>query len=342
MKNLVKIIKRFPQAKILIVGDLILDEYIWGDVERISPEAPVPVMRAQKRSYTLGGAANVANNIRSLGAAVSVCGIAGRDKNAQILLRELRARGIQSQGVLRVNKRLTTLKTRLIASHQQVVRLDWEQTQPLSAGINERLYDFVNKNIGKFNALVIEDYGKGVINQKLAARVIALAKEKKLLVTVDPKEEHFQYYAQTTAITPNRKEVESALRCLKMQDKNNSFKVNSDRLQDEKDLNRAGKKLLNYLGLEALLITIGEQGMRLFEKNAITHIPTRTQQVFDVSGAGDTVIAAFTLSLACGASRLEAAHIANLCAGIVVSKIGTASASSAELIERIKTLQTNN
>lgn len=340
MINLKKIIRRFPRAKILVLGDLILDEYIWGNVHRISPEAPVPVVWADKRSYALGGAANVANNIKSLGAGVSLCGVAGKDKNAEILLSELKRQGIRREGVLLVNKRHTTVKTRIIAGHQQVVRLDWEQTESLTDRINIKLYDYIRSNIGKFDAIIIEDYGKGVINRWLAKRVIESARQGRIIITVDPKEEHFQYYAGTTCITPNRKEAESAVRNLKMQDNTNTFKVNTDRLLSDRDLNLAGRELLKYLKLNALLITLGEEGMRLFEGSRITHIPTQAQEVFDVSGAGDTVIAAFTLSLACGATRLEAAHIANFAAGIVVSKIGTATASRQELLKWIKARDT--
>ncbi|MBC8359564.1 MAG: D-glycero-beta-D-manno-heptose-7-phosphate kinase [Candidatus Aminicenantes bacterium] len=335
MKDLKKIIKNFSQARIMVLGDLILDEYIWGDVQRISPEAPVPVVSAKRRSYVLGGAANAANNIKSLGADVCLCGVVGRDKNTEILLSQLKKQGIGREGVLAVNKRHTTVKTRIIASHQQVVRLDWEHTDLLTKSINAKLYDFIDQNISKFQAIVIEDYGKGVINHGLIKRVIGLARTKSRIITVDPKEEHFQYYCGTTSITPNRKEAESAVRNLKIQDTTNTFKINTDNLMTDKVLRRAGKELLRYLKLDSLLITLGEEGMYLFEDSQITHIPTQAQEVFDVSGAGDTVIAAFTLSMACGASKLEAAHIANFAAGIVVSKIGTATVSSGELTKRL-------
>ena len=335
MRDLQKIVNRFPRARILVLGDLILDEYIWGDVQRISPEAPVPVVWARRRSYTLGGAANVANNIKCLGAYVNVCGVVGKDKNKDFLLLELRRQGIPREGILSVNRRHTTVKTRIIAGHQQVTRLDWEHTGPLSQGTNARLYEFVKKNINKFQAVIIEDYGKGVINPWLTKMVIDLAKQKNRIVTVDPKQEHFPYYAGTTCITPNRKEAESAVRNLKIQDTTNTFRVNTDRLITDRDLKRAGKELLRYLKLDSLLITLGEEGMYLFERRQITHIPTQAQEVFDVSGAGDTVVANFALSLACGASKLEAARIANFAAGIVVSKIGTATVSRKELLEKI-------
>jgi rfaE bifunctional protein kinase chain/domain len=336
MKNLTAIINKFPKVKILVLGDLILDEYIWGDVRRISPEAPVPVVWANKRSYVLGGAANVANNIKALGADVCVCGVAGRDKNSEILIAQLKSKGIPKEGMLLVENRHTTVKTRIIAGHQQVARVDWEHTDSLRQSTNAKLYEFIEANISKFQAIIIEDYGKGVINPWLTKRVIDLARKKNRIITVDPKEEHFQYYAGTTSITPNRKETESAVRNLKIQDTTNSFKINTDRLMTDKDLDRAGRELSRYLKLDSLLITLGEAGMRLFEGKQIFHIPTQAQEVFDVSGAGDTVIAAYTLSLACGATKLAAAHIANFAAGIVVSKIGTATASRRELLDRIR------
>ncbi|MBU1871664.1 MAG: D-glycero-beta-D-manno-heptose-7-phosphate kinase, partial [Candidatus Omnitrophica bacterium] len=293
---------------------------------------------AKKRSYVLGGAANVASNIKSLGAGACLCGVVGMDKNAEVLLSELKKQGVSSRGIILIKKRHTTVKTRIIAGHQQVVRLDWEHTEPLPQGINARLYEFVKNNINKFDALIIEDYGKGTINPWLAKKVIDLARENERIITVDPKEEHFQYYAGTTCITPNRREAESAIRNLKIQDTTNSLRINTDRLLNNKDLMRAGRELLKYLNLDSLLITLGEEGMRLFERargGLAVSIPTQAQEVFDVSGAGDTVIAAFTLSLACGAGKLEAAHIANFAAGIVVSKIGTAVISKKELLERL-------
>ena len=338
IKNLERIINKFPQARILVVGDLILDEYIWGDVQRISPEAPVPVVWAKNHSYVLGGAANVANNIKSLDARLSLCGVVGKDKNTEILLSQLKKQDISREGILMVNKRHTTVKTRIIAGHQQVVRLDWEHTDSLPQSANAKLFTFLKNNINRYHAIIIEDYGKGVINPWLTKRIIDLARQNNRIITVDPKEEHFRYYSGTTSITPNRKEAESAVRNLKIQDTTNTFRINRDILMTDKDLRRAGKELLKYLQLGSLLITLGEEGMYLFEGSQFTHIPTQAQEVFDVSGAGDTVIAVFTLSLACGASKLEAAHIANFAAGIVVSKIGTAAVSRKELLERIKNI----
>lgn len=337
MKNLARIIRRFNKAKILVVGDIILDEYIWGSVDRISPEAPVPVVWANKRTFALGGAANVANNIRSFDGNVSLVGVIGKDKNADILLSQLDKRRINTEGLFKVSTRHTTVKTRIIAGHQQVVRLDWEHTDPLAKELNNKIIRFLRRNIDKFDAVIIEDYGKGVINMHLVEELISIANSHKKIITVDPKEEHFQFYRAVTSITPNRKELENAIRNLKIKDTTNQFKLNNDRLFTDSDINTAGWQIIKYLSLDSLLVTMGEQGMKLFERSGrLTHISTVAQQVFDVSGAGDTVISTFTLGLACQAEKLEAAHIANFAAGIVVGKVGTAVTSKKELLERLR------
>jgi len=336
VRNLKAIINRFNKAKVLVIGDLILDEYVWGDVERISPEAPVPVVWVNKRTYAPGGAANVANNIRSLDAKVCLVGVTGQDKNADILLQELKKRKIDTKGIFSQHQRHTTLKTRIIAGHQQVVRVDWEHTDPLPKNLNERIVKFLQKNIDEYDAIIIEDYGKGVINMHLLEELISLAHSHKKIITVDPKEENFQYYKEVTSITPNRRELENAIRNLKIKDTTNRFKINNDRLFTDRDIDSAARQILKYLQLESILVTLGEHGMKLFEKNSPpTHIPTVAQEVFDVSGAGDTVIGSFTLALCCRATKLEAAHIANFAAGIVVGKVGTAVITRKELIERL-------
>ena len=337
MKNLQKIIRRFDKAKIMVVGDLILDEYVWGGVDRISPEAPVPVVWANRRSFVPGGAANVANNIRSLDGKVLLVGVVGADENKDILLSQLKKRKIAIEGIFAEPKRFTTLKTRIIAGHQQVVRVDWEHVDSLSRNLNRKIIRFINKNLDAVDAIIVEDYGKGVINMQLVGEIISLARSRNKIITVDPKQEHFQYYHGVTAITPNRKELENAIRDLKIKDTANRFKLHSDKLFTDKDIDVAGKEIIRYLDLESLLVTLGENGMKIFEKSGrVTHIPTVAQEVFDVSGAGDTVISSFTLALSCRASKLEAAHIANFSAGIVVGKIGTAVTSRRELMERIK------
>jgi rfaE bifunctional protein kinase chain/domain len=338
MKSRLKaIIKKFNKARVLVIGDLILDEYIWGRVERISPEAPVPVVWANKRTYIPGGAANVANNISSLDGKVCLVGITGKDRFSDILFSELKKRKIDVRSIFIEPQRHTTLKSRIIAGHQQVVRVDWEHTDPLPQKLNDRIVKFIEKKIDDFEAIIIEDYGKGVINRNLLGELIDLAHSHKKIITVDPKEEHFQYYHGATSITPNRRELENAMRNLKIKDTTNRFRLNTDRLFTDKDIDSAARQILKYLELESVLVTLGEHGMKLFEKNGrTTHIPTVTQEVFDVSGAGDTVIGTFTLGLCSGGNLLESAYVANYAAGIVVGKIGTAVTTRKELLERIQ------
>ncbi|MBU1998583.1 MAG: D-glycero-beta-D-manno-heptose-7-phosphate kinase [Candidatus Omnitrophota bacterium] len=336
MRNLKQIVNKFNRAKVMVIGDLILDEFIWGNVDRISPEAPVPVVWANRRTYMPGGAANVAYNIRSMDADVCLLGVVGKDKNSNSLLAEFKKRKISTSAVFSEPHRCTTVKTRILAGHQQVVRVDWEHLEPLPDSLNNRIIKFIRNNISKFDAVIIEDYGKGVINMHLLEEVIAQAKKHKKIITVDPKEEHFQYYRQVTGITPNRKELENAIKNLKIKDNTNTFKLDDYRLNSSRDIDLAAGHILKYLGLDSMLVTLGESGMKLYQKDKLpAYIPTVAQEVFDVSGAGDTVIANFTLGLSAGSSKEEAAHIANFAAGIVVGKLGTAVTNRKELISRL-------
>lgn len=321
-KRLQEIIKKFPKKKILVIGDLILDEFIWGTVDRISPEAPVPVVWVNSESFMPGGAANVANNIATLGANASICGLVGKDKNANLLIEELKKKNVDTRGIVVDTERPTTLKTRIIAHHQQVVRIDREKLDGIDDNILEQVLCFVREKIDEIDGLIIEDYGKGLITAKLLSQLVPLAKKHKKVITVDPKVEHFSYYEGVTSLTPNQKEAEYA----------SGVKIRKD-----SDIDKAGKKILQELNSESVLITLGENGMRLFQRSGkITHIPTVAKEVFDVSGAGDTVIAAFTLSLASGATLLEAAQLANFAAGVVVGKVGVAVTTKEELQEAIK------
>lgn len=336
MGNFKKIISCFKRAKILIVGDLILDEYIWGSVDRISPEAPVPVVLANKKSFMPGGAANVANNVKSLGGSVCLVGVVGEDKNKDILFSEFRKRSLDARGVFADADRPTTIKTRIIAQRQQVVRVDLELTNSISQTLCAKMANFVNKNLDRFDAIIVEDYGKGVVTSSLLKEIFPKARAKRKIITVDPKEEHFELYFGATAITPNRKEAENAIRNIKIKNNRHTLNINVDKLATDRHIDLAGRELLKYLNLEAVLITLGEDGMRLFEKNKPPfHIDTVAQEVFDVSGAGDTVIATFTLALACGATMKEAAEIANFAAGIVVGKFGVATTTQKELLSKI-------
>ncbi|MFH0772389.1 MAG: D-glycero-beta-D-manno-heptose-7-phosphate kinase [Candidatus Omnitrophota bacterium] len=317
-----KTLSKFKDIRILVIGDLILDEFVWGDTSRISPEAPVPVVLVERESLMPGGAANVANNISALGAKAHLVGVIGTDEYGRRLGDILKEKNVNLEGVVSDAERPTTLKTRVVARHQQVVRIDREKMSALSEAVNRRIVNYVREKIDEFDGIIIEDYGKGVITPRLLKEIIPLAKKRNKIITVDPKEEHFSYYGGVTAITPNRKEAEAAA----------GFKA-----KDEESLNKLGRKLLDKFKLEAALVTLGEYGMRVFERSGkITQIPTVAQEVFDVSGAGDTVIAAFTVSLGAGARMIEAAHISNFAAGIVVGKVGVATTSQPELKARIR------
>jgi D-beta-D-heptose 7-phosphate kinase/D-beta-D-heptose 1-phosphate adenosyltransferase len=310
------VLAKFPRARILLVGDLMLDEFVWGRVSRISPEAPVPVVWVQRESVMPGGAANVANNIAALGGRVIPVGVVGEDRWGQTLLRELQARRIDTDGIIR-SSRPTTVKTRVIAHHQQVVRVDREPPEPLAERLIDRLIEAALERIPEVDAVVLEDYGKGVVARRLLEAVIGAARRQRKIVTVDPKEEHFDLYRGITALTPNRMEAGQGV---------------GRELKSDADVAWAGAAILQRLGCEAVLITLGEDGMWLFERGGKqTRIPTVAREVFDVAGAGDTVIAAFTLALASGAPMASAARLANQAAGIVVGKLGVAVVTPKEL-----------
>jgi len=322
INKLKKTISKFSDAKVMVIGDLILDEFVWGEVSRISPEAPVPVVWVKSESFMPGGAANVANNIASLGAKAYIAGVVGSDERAGILKEGLAEKGINIDGIITDDGRPTTLKTRVVANHQQVVRIDREKIEGISAGVLDNIIAYIRNIIDEMDAIIIEDYGKGVISARLLKEVLTVAKKKKKIITVDPKEEHFSYYRGVTAITPNHHEAAQAI---------------GMKAKDSQSVLKIGKALLKKLNCEGVLITLGENGMQLFQKSGtVTHIPTVAQEVFDVSGAGDTVISAFTLALALGVDMKDAAYISNIAAGIVVGKVGIAVITQKELIERLK------
>jgi D-glycero-beta-D-manno-heptose-7-phosphate kinase len=329
-----KILARFKKTRILVVGDLILDEFIWGKADRISPEAPVPVVWAQSQSTMPGGASNVANNIASLEGSVFLCGVVGEDKNGQVLIEQLRQKGVNCDGVILDPGRPTTVKTRIIAAHQQIVRVDWEEAESLAADKISLLMDSLKSRLPEVDAVIIEDYGKGIVTPPVLKNIIALARRYKKIVTVDPKVEHFSLYKGVTAMTPNEKEASAG---------------SGIKISNESDVDRVGWSLLKKLGCEGVLITQGEKGMKLFSAKgarlparqgfasggkgpSVIHIPTFAQEVFDVSGAGDTVIAVFTLALASRVNMVDAAKISNVAAGIVVGKIGVAVVTPEDLL----------
>ncbi|MCK4437151.1 D-glycero-beta-D-manno-heptose-7-phosphate kinase [bacterium] len=317
-QRLKEIISKFSQGRVLVVGDLILDEYVWGSVSRISPEAPIPVVEVVKQSSLPGGAANVANNIHSLGGIVFLSGVVGQDGNGNLLKEGLLKRGMENKGLVVDRGRPTTMKTRIIAHHQQVVRVDRESKETISDSILKQLLAYCRPLLDDIQTVVIEDYGKGVITAQLMLAIKEMAGSRMLIV--DPRVGSFSQYKGTHLLTPNRHEAEVAL---------------GKEIRDEGSLREAGKELLHQLSCQAVLITLGEDGMCLFQKeDSMTHIPTIAREVYDVSGAGDTVVATASLALSVGATLKEAAQLSNLAAGIVVGKVGTATLSRSEL-ERI-------
>ena len=316
---LISLVEHFKQAKILVIGDFILDQFIWGNVSRISPEAPIPIVFVNKKTFMFGGALNVVNNIYSLGGKVYPCGVIGKDNHGQILLKKLRKKKIDTEGIVIDNQRPTTLKTRIIAHHQQVVRIDEEKSVPLNENDFSRFLDYIKKKISKVDLVLIEDYNKGVITPALLQEVSKLVKLHNKIITVDPKEEHFSYYKGVDVLTPNYQEALKAVENL------------CPHCVKKSDLGDVGKKLLQRLKCKAVLITLGEKGMCLFEKGKVINIPTLAQDVFDVSGAGDTVIATFSLAICAGATMEEAAYVSNYAAGIVVGKMGISTVTQEEI-----------
>ncbi len=322
MMKLQGIVENFGKSRILVIGDLVLDRYIWGKVSRISPEAPVPVVEVTDDNFMLGGAANVANNIVALGGAVTVAGVVGKDRAGQVLRSLMEDRGIGCE--IFEDSRPTTIKTRVIAHNQQVVRFDREDRKGISGGILKGITSLIRHAVHEHDAVIVSDYDKGVVSRTLIREILKLVKQKKKLLAVDPKVGHFHFYKGVGLITPNVVEASRG---------------SGVEIKDEKSLVRAGKALLNRLSCGAVLITRGEEGMSLFEKQKTTHIPTAARHVYDVTGAGDTVIAAFTLAYASGGTLQEAALIANHAAGIVVGEVGTAVVTPDRLMESLRKSQ---
>jgi rfaE bifunctional protein kinase chain/domain len=320
------IMARFRKRNVLVIGDLILDHYIWGKVNRISPEAPVPVVEVTRESFMLGGAANVAHNIVAMGGKAAVVGISGKDIAGSTLFEMLRGRGVDCEGIF-VENRPTTVKTRVIAHNQQVVRFDREDSKYVGGKILKGVADYIDSVSNRFDAIIISDYKKGMVSRELIRCVLGKNSMKGrpgqagLFVAVDPKIGHFDLYKGVSLITPNIMEASHG---------------SGVEIKDDRTLLRAGKLLMRKLGCTAVLITRGEQGMSLFEKKGVTHIPTVARKVYDVTGAGDTVISAFALAYASRATMEEAAVIANHAAGVVVGEVGTAVALPEQILETMR------
>jgi D-beta-D-heptose 7-phosphate kinase/D-beta-D-heptose 1-phosphate adenosyltransferase len=310
-------IDAFPKTRVLVIGDIIMDEYIWGEVSRISPEAPVPVVDVKRETKMLGGAGNVVSNISSLGGEAILCGIVGDDSRGRQVKKMVRSLGATTEGILEEPQRPTTIKTRIVAQHQQVVRFDRESRREILPESVERLLGFVSKMRKNIHAIVVSDYAKGVISPQLMKGLSALVAGSGVVLGVDPKKSNFEYYKGIDVITPNHHEAST---------------FSGIEIIDEKTLERAGKHILCKLKCRSVLITQGKDGMTLFEKRGEpVHIPTVARKVFDVTGAGDTVISTFCLGLAAGMDLKSAAVISNFAAGIVVGEVGTSTVKAEEL-----------
>ncbi len=312
-------IDKFSSCRILVVGDVIMDEFLWGRVERISPEAPVPVVQVEEESLVLGGAGNVVNNIISLGGQALLCGVIGNDAMGRELVHMLQKMNSPTHGLVVEDRRPTTIKTRIVAHSQQVVRVDREESEPVTEASIKKIITVIKEQLGSIDAIVISDYGKGVVARSLMDGIRSLGQGSQTILAVDPTVRNLALYKDVTLITPNNYEAQQ---------------MSGIHIEDDQSVRQAGVHLLEELGCQMVLITQGDKGMTLFEGNGeTTEISTVARKVFDVSGAGDTVIAAFTLAVASGLTPSEAALLSNLAAGIVVGEVGTAPVAASRLKE---------
>ncbi|HLL99694.1 MAG TPA: D-glycero-beta-D-manno-heptose-7-phosphate kinase [Pyrinomonadaceae bacterium] len=317
-----RLIARFSNVKILIIGDVMLDRYWWGSVSRISPEAPVPVVQLEKTSLVPGGAANVAVNVAALGAVPRLVGVIGDDDEGKYLSAALDSANISPDLLLTLKERPTTVKTRIVAHNQHVVRIDNEKTNFLTAGEEESLWSSIEKELELTDLILISDYAKGLLSKKLLTRLITKGKEYRKQILVDPKGKDYTKYTGASLLTPNRREAIEA--------------CHFEEHQVADDISIAGETLISELNLEALLITQGENGMTLFQKaGKPVHFQTKARTVYDVTGAGDTVIATLAVALAAGANLLQAAELSNISAGLVVEEVGTTTINQERLLRAI-------
>ena len=318
MSKLTSIIENFSDIKVLVIGDVMLDRYWWGSVRRISPEAPVPVVNLEKTSLAAGGAANVAANIAGLGAEPYLIGIVGDDDEAALFAKVLASINVSAEYLVNIKKRPTTIKTRIVAHSQQVVRIDQEDSQALDKSSEEILLGSIEKIIDEVSVVVVSDYAKGVISEKIASRLISKAKQTNKPILIDPKGRDYSKYKGATLLTPNKQEA--ALAC--------NLEADGQHLVE-----KAGKTLMESFDVDAVLITQGEKGMTLFERaKSPFHLDTLARDVYDVTGAGDTVIATLGVAVGAGADLRKAAELANISAGLVVEEIGTTAIN----IKRLK------
>ena len=322
LRRITEITSGFGDARVLILGDIMLDEYMYGSVDRISPEAPVPVVNISSSKILLGGAANVAANICSLGGEALLLGTVGNDEAAIKISQLLKSEKISDDLLVTDLTRRTTIKTRIIAHSQQIVRADREDRHEVNPDIEKEIFSRFMSVADDIQAVIVSDYGKGVINHSLLEKLMSVCLQKNIFVAVDPKETHFNNYQRVSLITPNHHEAGFAY---------------GRRIHNEKDLLEVGKGLLKRLQAKSILITRGPDGMSLFtEDSEPTHIPTFAKKVYDVTGAGDTVIAVFVAATCAGADLVESAIVANAGAGLTVGEIGTATVTSDDLRQELE------
>lgn len=320
--DLKKVVKDFNNIKILVIGDLMIDHYLYGKAERVSAEAPVPVIDIDNEEYRLGGAANVVYNLKNLGAKPYFLSISGNDKLASKIRNILERKGISPENIIEDDERRTTLKTRVIAQNQQVIRIDVEDKFFVNSDIENQILDAYKKILPKVDAVILEDYNKGLLTKRLISEIITLANKSNKIITVDPKFINFYDYKNVTVFKPNIKELEAGL----------GRAINSDT-----DLHQACQNLISKMNMQYLVVTQGENGLLIYQKNNESiHIPTFAKQVYDVSGAGDTVISALTLAFATGLSIKDSAEIANHAAGAVCAKVGIAPVEPDDIISSYK------
>jgi D-beta-D-heptose 7-phosphate kinase/D-beta-D-heptose 1-phosphate adenosyltransferase len=320
-----QLLESFSGKNILIVGDIMVDQFIWGKVQKISPEAPVPVVEVMDETFRLGGSGNVAANIKAMGGVPIPIAVQGQDVTASRLTELLKQRQIDTSCLVSTD-RPTTLKTRIIAHNQQVVRTDRESRKPLPSSVNADLEAAFLRSLPHASAIIVSDYDKGVVNRELLVSIIPKARRAGIPVFLDPKVHHADYYRAITVITPNKREAEL---------------LTGLSIQDDESLEQAGRNLCEKFECEYALITRGEEGMSLFNDTSSHHLPTFAREVFDVTGAGDTVIATLAMARASGATMEEAAFLSNHAAGIVVGKIGTATVDRSELLSHLESDQSS-
>jgi D-glycero-beta-D-manno-heptose-7-phosphate kinase len=320
-----EIISHFRSSSVMVIGDVMLDEYLWGEVTRISPEAPVPIVEVSSTSLKLGGAANVASNLKSIGAKPCLVTVAGNDANGKRLCALIEEAGMSCSGIVSSSSRPTTLKTRILAQHQQVVRADHESRNPLTKHESSLLLEKVHHALGSVKAVILSDYGKGILAAETLSGIIDACKKRGVFLAVDPKKRFFEEYDGASLITPNLREAWQAIGM-------------PAEPYSELSVKKLGWELVDKHNLPLLLITLGEKGMALFEsaKRKFSRLDTAAQKVYDVTGAGDTVISVFTAAMACGATPFEAAFLANHAAGVTVGEIGTATVSPQALLAACK------